>query len=215
MTRVYWYIAIGITLVALGATAIIYPSLPPKVPIHWNIRGEIDSYGPKTWAAFLMPAAMVVMLGVFALLPALSPKQFEIDAFRTTYYFIVVLVIGLFGYIHALSMLGAMSRVVDFPRALCGGMFLFFMLLGNVLGKVRRNFFVGVRVPWTLASDRVWNETHRLAAWMFMGAGALGLLCVALNLPFYLGFIPLGFAAIVPIVYSLLLYKRLERSGQL
>jgi uncharacterized membrane protein len=215
MTRIYWGIAIGITLIALVATAVIYPTLPAKVPIHWNIRGEVDSYGPKTWAAFLMPGAMLVMLGVFAVLPMLSPKHFEIDSFRTTYLFIVVLVTGLFGYIHALSMLGSMSRALDFPRAMCGGLYLFFMLMGNVLGKVRRNFYVGIRVPWTLANDRVWNETHRLGAWLMMAAGAIGMLFVVLNLPFYLGFIPLGIAVIVPIVHSFLLYKRLERNGQL
>ena len=60
---------------------------------------------------------------------------------------------------------------MDIGRAMIGGMFLFFALLGNVMGKVRKNFYIGIRVPWTLASDRVWNDTHRLAAWMMVAGG--------------------------------------------
>jgi uncharacterized membrane protein len=215
MNRVYWGIAIALTIIALAATAVIYPSLPAQVPIHWNVHGQVDSVGPKSWAAFMMPIGMVIMLGVFAVLPWLSPKHFEIDAFRATYDFIVVLIIGLFGYIHALTLLGSMSRALDFPRAMMGGMFLFFMLLGNVLGKVRRNFYVGVRVPWTLASDRVWNDTHRLAAWLFMGSGLIGFLMVLLRVPVLWSLAPLSVAAIVPIVYSFVLSKQLERRGEI
>jgi uncharacterized membrane protein len=215
MMRLYWAVAIAITIVALGATAAIYSTLPPRIPIHWNIHGQIDAYGPKTWAAFLMPLTMAGMLGLLAVLPWLSPKHFEIDTFRTTYGFIVVLVIGLFGYIHALTLFGTMSHALDFPRAMSGGMFLFFLLLGNVMGKIRRNFFVGIRVPWTLASDRVWNDTHRLAAWLWMGAGALGLLDVLVRGPLLLGFVPLIVAVVVPIGYSFWLSKRLEQSGAL
>ena len=70
---------------------------------------------------------------------------------------------------------------MDIGRALIGGMFLFFALLGNVMGKVRKNFYIGIRVPWTLASDRVWNDTHRLAAWLMVGGGILGFLLVILG----------------------------------
>jgi uncharacterized membrane protein len=121
------------------------------------------------------------------------------------------LVIGLFGYIQAMTLQGTMSRALDFPRAMSGGMFLFFMLLGNVMGRIRRNFYVGIRVPWTLASDRGWNDTHRLAAWLWMGAGALGLLNVLVRGPLLLGYAPLIVAAVVPIGYSIWLSKRLER----
>jgi uncharacterized membrane protein len=94
-------------------------------------------------------------------------------------------------------------------------MFLFFALLGNVLGKVQRNFYVGVRTPWTLASETVWVQTHRLAAWLFTGAGVLGLVIVLVGVPFYFAFGLILVAALVPVVYSLVLYKRLEKKGLL
>ncbi len=92
---------------------------------------------------------------------------------------------------------------------------LFFILLGNVLGKVQRNFFVGVRTPWTLASDRVWTETHRLAADLFVLTGILGLLLISIGLPFYVPLIVMGVAVVVIIGFSLVRYKQLERRGEL
>ena len=96
-----------------------------------------------------------------------------------------------------------------------GGMYLIFMLLGNVLGKVRRNFCLDVRVPWTLASARVWNDTHRVAAWVFVIAGLIGFAFVMAGTHLLVSFIPLGVAVVVPVVYSFVHYKQLERRGAL
>jgi hypothetical protein len=97
------------------------------------------------------------------------------------------------------------------------GILVMFSLLGNVMGKVRRNFYVGVRTPWTLASERVWNDTHRLAAKLFVGAGIIGLLAVVLPLPLPAVIITVVasmiVAGLIPVVYSLILYKRLESWG--
>jgi uncharacterized membrane protein len=88
-----------------------------------------------------------------------------------------------------------------------------------VLGKVRRNFYMGVRTPWTLASERVWNDTHRLAAKMFVGAGVIGLVAVVLPVPLPAVIISVVvlmiIAGLTPAVYSLILYKRLEKLGEL
>ena len=90
-----------------------------------------------------------------------------------------------------------------------------FALLGNVLGKVRRNFYVGVRTPWALASERVWNATHRLAGKTFVAAGLVGLVLTAAGLNGWPTFVSLMVGAFVPILYSLVYYKQLERSGAL
>lgn len=171
MIRTHWMIACALMVLAIGFTAAVYPSLPERIPIHWNAHGEIDGWGSKPWS-FLTPAIMVFMLGLLRVIPWLSPKQFEVDTFRGTYAFIVMLVMGLLAYIHVLTLLPPLGYEIRTDKALLGGMMLFFMLRGNVLGKVQRNFFVGVRTPWTLASERVWIETHRLAARVFVGTGA-------------------------------------------
>jgi uncharacterized membrane protein len=217
MTRFYWIAAIVLTLAVWGATAALYPRLPEQVPMHWNIRGEIDGYGAKTWAGFLVPAMMLAMLGLFWLLPWLSPRSFDVDRFRETYMWIALLLISLMAYIHSLTLWAAFNPHIDMARALVAGICVCMALVGNVLGKVRRNFWVGIRTPWTLASERVWIDTHRLAARLMTLAGVLG---AAISLvaghvaAFAVSFGLIMTAALAPVVYSLVHYKRLERRGE-
>ena len=164
------------------------PAFPATIPIHWNIHGKIDGYGPKG-TLFLMPAVMTGLLGLFAVLPALSPKSFEVDASRTTYLYIMVLIIAMEGYVQAVILYAsAMPARIAMTRAMFAGLFLFLALLGNVLGRVRRNFYIGVRVPWTLASERVWNDTHRVAAWTMAGCGLAGFAITVTGLPMIAAF---------------------------
>jgi uncharacterized membrane protein len=131
-----------------------------------------------------------------------------------------VLCIGLFAYMHG-AMLYAVHQAamkqasVDLGRAFIAGLFLFFALMGNVMGKVRKNFYIGVRVPWTLASDRVWNDTHRLAAWVFVAAGVIGFGMIVLGVPIIYPIVVLVLSAFVPVIYSFVHYKSLERRGAL
>lgn len=214
MNRLYWGIAILLTVGALAASAVLYPSLPARLPIHWDIHGQVDGTGAKAWAAFLGPGMMAALIAVFAVLPWLSPRHFEVEGFRSTYLFILAAMTGLIAFLHGLTLWTALHDDAPVGRVLVAGIFLFLALLGNVLGRVRRNFYIGVRVPWTLASERVWNETHRLAAWLFVAAGLIGFVLVLAGAPLPLAFGVLMTAVVVPILYSLLLYKRLERRGE-
>jgi uncharacterized membrane protein len=219
MTRVYWIIAILIVLLSAGAAAWLYPTLPEQIPTHWNIRGEVDGRGGK-WTLFMFPMMMPLLLALFYFLPALSPKSFEVDSFKPTYLYIMVLVMGLFAYMQGVLLYTVRQSVVehtdfDLGRAFIAGMFLFFGLMGNVIGKVRKNFYIGIRVPWTLASDRVWNDTHRMAAWLWVGAGILGFGSIALGAPIYVAIVLLVAAGLIPVIYSFIHYKSLESRGAL
>jgi len=213
MTRPYFAISVVLTVLTLVSVLILYPRMPETVPTHWNFRGEVDGYGPRS-TAFLLPAMMALLLLVFRLLPWLSPRHFELDTFRSTYDCIVLIIMSLTAYIHFLVMLAYLGVTVNIARALVAGVFLMCALLGNVLGRVRRNFYVGIRTPWTLANERVWNDTHRLGAWLFAGAGAIGFILTLAGLPLWLPLVLLAPAGLVPVVYSLVLYKKLERRGE-
>jgi uncharacterized membrane protein len=219
MTRGYLYFCLALVAAAFVASAVLYPRLPEQIPIHWNIHGEIDGYGSKHWALFLTPGLMLGLLGLFLALPWLSPKQFSLDSFRSTYGFIIAVIMATTAYIHGLTLWAAAAGQVDITRALLAGLLIMFGLMGNVMGKVRRNFYVGVRTPWTLASDRVWNDTHRLAGQMFVAGAAVGLVCVLLPIPVaavtITTIVVIVAAALTPAVYSLVHYKRLERRGEL
>jgi uncharacterized membrane protein len=226
MTR-WLYLSVALTALAFGVSLYVwqfrYADLPEQVPVHWDGNFNPDGWVPKqdvVRAFFILPLVMAGLCGLTVLLPWLSPKRFEVTSFRGTYGYVMMLVVAILGYLHVGMLWGAMQPPENntaFMRFFLGGLCLFFALMGNVMGKVRRNFWMGVRTPWTLASERVWNQTHRLAAWLFVAGGLLGF-ALAMVLPasaawvLLLILVPVG---LVPVVYSLVLYKRLEREGKL
>jgi uncharacterized membrane protein len=210
----YFLIAAAVIVATLVVTALLYSHLPDQIPTHWNFKGEINHYGSRH-SVFMLPGIMAGMLLLFAVLPWLSPKRFEVDAFRSTSLYIMVLAVALFAYLHALLLWAAFSRPLNMPRSLMGALFFFLILVGNVLGKVKRNFYIGVRTPWTLASEKVWYATHRFAAKACVVAGFLGLLSVIIGTPPAVGISILIAAALASVIYSLVYYKRLERLGEL
>jgi uncharacterized membrane protein len=156
-----------------------------------------------------------VLVAIFSAIPWLSPRKFAVDSFRSTYLYIMVMVVAMLAYVHIVILVSALGLAFDVGRAVEGGVCLLIALLGNVMGKVRRNFFVGVRTPWTIADERVWNATHRFAAKTFFAGGLLGLLAVILRAPFWLPMTAILTAVLVPVIYSLVFYKQLEHRGDL
>jgi len=216
MTGKYYYLAgILLTAAALVATIVAYPQLPSSVPTHWNIYGQPNGYSPK-WALFMIgPGFMAGIVLLTWLLPWLSPKQFEVEGFRSTYIQIMLMMVCMCAYIDALILWAGVGHGVNVGRAGLLGGCVFFALLGNVMGKVRRNFYIGLRTPWALANERVWNATHRLAAKTFVVGGLAGVALIATGLNGWSPFIALMAAALIPVLYSLYFYKQLERRSEL
>ncbi len=222
MTR-WVYVSLVLAVLALGASVYIfqfdYDQLPEKIPTHWNIRGEVDIYTLKQDARlhfYALPGLLFFWVFVTWVLPKISPKQFSVDSFMGIYGYLMALASGLLAYIHGVILWSMLHPATGFTKPFSIGFFLFFALLGNVLGKTRKNFWMGVRTPWTLADDRVWNQTHRLAGWIFVVYGVLGaILALVTDLSPLILICGLPVAALYPVLYSLYLYKRLQREGKL
>ncbi|HEY6347850.1 MAG TPA: DUF1648 domain-containing protein [Candidatus Angelobacter sp.] len=213
MKKRYFLICGLIILATLVAGLLIYPHLPERVPSHWDIHGKINGYESRLAAVLIVPAMMVLLVLAFAALPALSPRHFEIDTFQSTYLYLMLVIIVTLAYFHGLMLWAAFSPTVPMTRAILGGICVLWILMGNVLGRVRRNFYVGIRTPWTLASEQVWYATHRLGGRAFVWTGLLGLV-LTFVLPNPLMMFPCLIAgALIPVVYSFVYYKRLEREG--
>lgn len=217
-------VSIALTVLVLAGTLFIYfdpelnALLPDPVPTHWDIHGHTDKWTPKADVLpyFLIgPSAMALFCLLTPLFVWLSPKQFSVESFRRVYNYIMGLVVVMMAYLQGVILLASFEAQGALINWLVGGIFVFFALLGNVLGQVRRNFWVGVRTPWTLASETVWNNTHRLAAWLFVAVGILGAIAVAMGVPLWICFAGIIAAVLVPVLYSLWLYKRLEHEGKL
>jgi uncharacterized membrane protein len=215
MTRKYYFIGIVLTAAVFVAILIAYPQLPNQVPTHWNMQGQANDYSAK-WTLFLIgPGLMAGILLLFYFLPWLSPKQWQIDTFQSTYLYIMVVLVSMLAYFTGVSLWVGLGYAANVDRAIVGGICLLFALLGNVMGKVRRNFYIGVRTPWALANERVWNATHRFAAKTFVLGGVIGLALTAIGVKGWLPFAALMASALVPVVYSLVVYKQLKRRGEL
>lgn len=214
MPRAAVLVSIALIAAALGISAWLYPSLPDVVPTHWNFEGKADGFGPKGVAAWLLPVIALGLLGFMVVIPWLSPQGFQVDVQSRAFSVLLVSLTALMVFIHLLSLAAAMRPGLPIGRMMVAGVMFFLGALGTTFSGIKRNFFIGVRVPWTIASERVWDDTHRLAARIWVVGGFLGggLAAVGLTLPALLLIAPM---ALVPIVYSFLRYKKLERLGQL
>lgn len=196
--------------IIIAAAAFLYPSLPEQIPTHWNIQGEVDDYMPKPWGVIVLPLAAILILVTMKLIPVISPKGFRTDPFRNVVNIFTVTLVGFTSGIGLLVLLAASGRNVQMNAMVFGAMGILFIVLGNYMSKVRKNFFIGIRTPWTLASDEVWSRTHRLGGWIFVLIGFFMFLNAFIQFPqaWLIGAIVI--LALVPVVYSFVLYRNLE-----
>ena len=207
------YLVACLLLIAAACAAIVYcwPVLPERVPLHWNSVGEVDRHGPRAALWLLGPGMMALFAALGLALPKLTPRRLDVSQFESTYYYVCGVVVCLAGYVFALVLIACVTHAVNMQRALPAGMFVLLVLIGNPMGKVRPNAFIGIRTPWTLGSARVWYATHRLAARLMVASGLLGLCLLWLGAPHgLLLFVLLAWAPLA-VGYSLLLYKRLPQ----
>ena len=205
-----WLILVLIILgFALGAY--FYPSLPDRVPIHWNARGEINGYGSKLFGAFGLPAINLGMYIMFLALPYIDPKRKNYASFKSTYQFQKYLLMVFFLGLEVFTLLISTGVVVNRPVFIQIMVSLLFILLGNVMGRVKHNYFIGIKTPWTLANEEVWRKTHRLAAPLWVVGGVINILLSFTGVNFNgIAFIViLAVISLVPIVYSYFAYQEI------
>ena len=208
--------AIVILLMMAGALAgslALYSELPDRLPMHWSLNGDVDGWGRKAFGAFFAPVIMLCLLPWLVAGEWASPLGYKIAPFQRTFNLVLAFVAALLLYLQALILAAGLHPERNYGRWLVSGIFLFFACLGNLLGKTRPNFIVGIRVPWTLADERVWVATHRLAARLLCAVGVLGAIFAWLGVPLAVCFGLLAAGLAVPVAYSFVLSKRLERTG--
>jgi uncharacterized membrane protein len=187
----------------------LYPIMPDSMPSHWNAAGEVDGYMSKFWGLFLMPLITLGLVLLFIAIPRIDPLKANIAQFIESYNLMVVLFVVYMLYVYILTLLAALGYGFNMTHMLLPAMGLLFIVIGFLIGKAKRNFFIGIRTPWTLTSDTVWAKTHQLGKWMFIGAGIICIPCAFLGeTAFWVMMIGLMAAAFVPIVYSYVLWKR-------
>lgn len=163
--------------------------------VQWNLQGQVDRYGGKLEGLFLLP---LVMLGLYFLLlfvPLVDPERSNYKNFRKAYNGIRITLAVFMGLIYGLTIASAFDYQFNSTSVIFAATGLLFMVLGNFMGKIPPNWFVGVRTPWTLSSKLSWDKTHRLAGWLFMLMGLLFMLLALVHTTWM-------------IFYSYLVYRR-------
>lgn len=172
MTRaqIVWLILLDISSFLIGLIA--FPLLRVETPIHWNMQGEVDGYAGRLEAAFLFPLLVSVTSAVFLTLPFIPSLRTSLEKSGKYYGRIVLVgVIALVG-IQLAIMLQVFGKF-EAPRYAMLILASLFMVMGNWMGKIRRNKIVGIRTPWTLASDVVWERTHRVGGPLLVAMGLI------------------------------------------
>ncbi len=198
-------------LVAFILSVVFYSQLPDPMPIHWNSTGQVDDYAPRFIGAFLLP---IIMIGTYILLlvvPRIDPRQENIKRFNETYILLRHGILVFMAYIHAVVFYAVLSNQDNLVGGfVIGGVGILFMVIGNYMPRMRSNWFMGIRTPWTLSSDSVWRKTHRLGGKLFVLAGLIMLFAAFLRPEFTVIaiFLSVLLASLVPIIYSYFLYKQ-------
>ena len=205
------------------AAALLWDRLPDRLPVHWNIRGEIDGYAGKNFGALFLPILNVALVVLISFLPRLDPKCRNYDAETKAsivgVFRICRLAFSLFFTALVLAMYAvALHFHLDITRFIAGGLGVMIAVMGNSMGKLRPNYFAGFRTPWSLESHTVWTRTHRLGGRLMVGSG-ICLFAESLLLPtklcFLAGVLPMIILiGIVPAAYSYFSYRAEKKASE-
>ena len=163
---------IGIVIIPFVYLTYIWEKLPEKVPVHWNIEGQVDRYGDKS-ELILIPLLLPLLIYVlFTIIPKIDPKD-KLKHMGKKY---AVLKTVLTVFMSALSMLiiyAAMHESFYNPNYIFLLIGILFAILGNYFKTIRANYFIGIKTPWTLENETVWKETHKLAGKIWLIGGLI------------------------------------------
>jgi len=200
---------LGIILLSLIISIYFYPQMPEKIASHWNAQGQVDGYISKFWGLFLIPFILIGLAILFLVIPRIDPLKANIEKFRKYYDEFVILFFIFILSVHFQVILWnfgvRISPNVIFPI----GIGILFFYVGILCENAKRNWFIGIRTPWTLSSERVWEKTHKIGGKLFKIAGIitfLGVFFQSYTLFFIL--VPVISVAVYTIIYSYLEYQK-------
>jgi uncharacterized membrane protein len=213
MRKWYPWLLVGLTL---GFSAAMYSRLPDQIPTHWSVRGEINDYSSRTLAAWLMPAVLAAMAIILPRLPAIDPRRANYEKFRPSYDLVISAVMTLIAAMHVVTLGAALGWPVPIMKVTPMMVGALFVVIGNVLPRARSNWLFGIRTPWTLTNERVWERTHRLGGMTFVVAGLLLFVSAFLAPPVMFGVLVAAtvLASIIPVTYSYFAWKQESSHAQ-
>jgi len=182
-----------------------------KIASHWNNSGEVNGYMTKFWGIFLFPFVMVGIYLFYLLIPKIDPLKKNIKKFKKYYDLFVLIIIAFLAYVFILSILFNLGFMFNMTMMMMPALALLFMFIGYFMKKLKRNWFVGIRTPWTISNDKVWSKTHKLGSILYVLNGVF--ILVGMFFSQYLVWfvlIPVLISTVFLVAYSYLEYNKLK-----
>ncbi len=202
-------ISFALILIAFAIGIYLYPSMPEQMASHWNTKGEVDDYLPKFWGLFLMPIIALACLLLFAVLPRIDPLRNNILKFIKYYEWFIIIFTAFLFYVYLLTIGWHLDYRFDMGAMLAPAIGILFIYIGVMTENAKRNWFIGIRTPWTLSNENVWKKTHKLGGKMFKAAGVIALFGLVFpDYSVWLILVPVLSAALVSVVYSYFEYQK-------
>ena len=195
---------------AFGFGFLIYPKLPNQIPSHWNIEGEIDNWSVKNFAVFFFPALTLVVYLLMTFISLIDPFRKNYLKFSRPYFWFRFLFVAFLISLYLYTLGAAFGAELKINYFIIPALAVFFILLGLFMPKIKRNYFVGIRTPWTIHSEETWNETHKFAGRVFIIAGIASLIGLFfLEYSFVIFIIAIMSAVIMSVTYSYFVFRRM------
>ena len=211
-------LALLIIVVQILISAGTYPFLPAQVPSHFDASGNVNGYLPKLVNAILVPGISIVLFLILRFITQIGPNLGYRNQQRANMQVVNLIMVGILLFMLVIQLLitdVALGVHVDIAFVVTLAVSVLFIFVGKYLGKLRRNFWAGIRTPWTLASEVAWERTHRLGGWLFVLVGLIGLITSFFPPLRFIGlFVPLIVVVIVLVVYSYIAYRRYTVNGR-
>lgn len=168
--------ALVILVAMFGWAALGWRSSPERFPMHFDPHGQVDRYGGRVEGMLAIPLITLAIYLLLLFLPRIDPGRSNYANMAGAYAVIRVSIVAFLGAVHLFIQTAARGNAVDLTNILPFGLGMLFLVLGNVMGKLRPNWFVGIRTPWTLSSAESWTRTHRAGGWVFVTTGLVTIL---------------------------------------
>jgi uncharacterized membrane protein len=202
-------IAILIIIILFLIAFYVYPKLPDKVPVHWNAKGEIDGYGSRFIGVFLFPLIILGIYLLIAIIPRIAVFKENIKLFQKHFYGMKLAFVLFFGVIYISTLLPNFWYKFNIGRIIMPALAILFYYVGYIMKFAKRNFFIGIRTPWTLSNDNVWDKIHKIGSVTFRINALIFILGIFIPKYFiWIVLIPILANVIFLFFYSYFLYKK-------
>lgn len=200
---------IGIILLSFVIGTYFYTQMPEIITSHWDVQGQPNGYMPKIWGLFLMPLISIVLFLFFILIPKIDPLKANIKKFRKYYDRFVVLIIAFLFYLQLLTIFWNIGIGFDIIQFLAPGFGIVFYYCGVLLENTKRNWFIGIKTPWTLSNEKVWEKTNKLGGKLFKISGLVAVFGILFeSYALFLILFPMILVLFYTVVYSYVEYRK-------